>query len=181
MPRILSNSSANRNLNSSANERRSNASLSARVVTSEISQRDTTSVTASRVPKATPAPGVTVQYIDRYIYVDGSMTTATVFEMFFSWGDVGIQQIFSLTAPAVIAEVNLWMLETFDGTNPSITIGKGGATDDLMDITEVDPALLASFSTHPGKEYNNGDGVNLYLSPGAGATKGRGVLSIYII
>ena len=143
--------------------------------------REIVSATESRIPKALPAAGVTVQYIDHYIYVDGSMTTATVFEMFFSWGDVGIQQIFSLTSGAVIAEVNLWMLETFDGVGPVITIGKGGAVDDLMDTTEVDPSLLSSFATRPGKEYSAGDGVNLYMSPGAGATKGRGVLSVYII
>ena len=162
-------------------DRVSSVPLFNRTVGSGASPRVGDGAVEPRVVKAVPGSGVTVQYVDRYIYVDGSMTTATVFEMFFSWGDVGIQQIFSLTAGAVIAEVNLWMLETFDGVGPVITVGKAGDVDDLMNTTEVDPSLLSSFATRPGKEYSAGEGVNFYMSPGAGATKGRGVLSVYII
>ena len=131
--------------------------------------------------KAVPAAGVEVRYVDRYIYVDGSMTTATVFEMHFAYGDATPQPIFSLLSGAVIAEVNVWMLEIFDGVNPAITIGKTGTPDDLMKTSEVDPAFLSSYETRPGKEYNPGETVNLYITPGAGAAHGRGVISVYII
>jgi hypothetical protein len=181
MSRILSDSMINRSSDSFLPIRTMNTSLTDRSGHSETSSRDKISITASRTPKAIPASGVTVQYVDRYIYVDGTMTTATVFEKYFSWGDVGIQEIFSLTSGAVIAEVNVWMLETYDGANPTLTIGKDGMTGDLMSQSEADPTLLSSFSTRPGKEYLSGEGVNLYMSPGAGATKGRGVISIYII
>jgi hypothetical protein len=181
MSRVVSTSIVKRTAGGSLAERKAPDASINRGASPVINQRDKTSFSESRVPKAIPASGVTLQYVDRYIYVDGSMTTATVFEKYFAWGDVGVQQIFSLLSGAVIVEVNVWMLETFDGTNPVLTIGKSGATDDLMDASEADPALLSSFSTRPGKEYETGEGVNLYMSPGAGATKGRGVLSIYII
>lgn len=131
--------------------------------------------------RAITGAGVTIQYVDRYVYVSGSMVTATVFEMAFAWGDVSEQEIFSLLAGAIIAEVNVWMLEEFNGVGPVLTIGKQSDTDELMNTTEVDPSMLSSFSTRPGKEYSSGDIVKLYMTPGAGASAGRGVLSIYII
>ena len=109
------------------------------------------------------------------------MTTATVFEMAFAWGDVSEREIFSLLAGAVIAEVNVWMLEEFNGVGPVLTIGRPADTDELMNTTEVDPTILSSFSTRPGKEYLFGESVKLYMTPGAGASAGRGVLSVYII
>jgi hypothetical protein len=126
-------------------------------------------------------PGVITQYIDRYIYVDGSMTTATVFEMTFAYGDATPLPIFTLGDNAIIAEVNVWLLEEFDGTGAKINIGKPAAPDDLMSDTEIDPSFLSSYSTRPGKEYVSGDTVNLTITPGAGAGHGRGVLSVYII
>jgi hypothetical protein len=143
--------------------------------------RELSGVDEERGLKATPCSGVEVRYVDRYIYVDGSMTTATVFEMNFAYGDATPQPIFVLSAAAVIAEVNIWMLDTFDGVSPVITIGRFSAVDELMDASEIDPAFLSSFATRPGKEYSPGETVNLYITPGAGATKGRGVISIYII
>lgn len=128
-----------------------------------------------------PSVGTSVQYIDRYIYVDGSMTTATVFEMPFSWGDATPSPVFTLGAGAVIAEVNVWMLEEFNGTGASITIGRPLDNDELMSTSEIDPTFKSSFSTRPGKEYPIGEVVNVYITPGAGATSGRGVISIYII
>jgi len=139
------------------------------------------SVSQNRRVLGTPIMATQVFYVDRYVYLDGSMTTATVFEMNFAYGDVSTVPIFSLGENAVIAEVNIWMLETFDGVGPVVTIGKAGSQGDLMDTTELDPSILSSFSTRPGKEYLSGDVVNLYINPGAGASKGRGVISIYII
>jgi hypothetical protein len=109
------------------------------------------------------------------------MTTATVFEMPFAWGDSTPAPVFTLGADAVIAEVNVWMLEEFDGTGASVTVGRPSDNDELMDNTEIDPTFQSSFSTRPGKEYSNGEVVNVYITPGAGASQGRGVISIYII
>jgi hypothetical protein len=109
------------------------------------------------------------------------MTTATVFEMPFSYGDATPQPIFSLLANAMIAEVNVWLLEPFNGIGAQINIGRSSNHDELMNDTEIDPTFLSSYSTRPGKEYNSGEHVNLYLNPGAGASQGRGVLSVYII
>ncbi len=144
--------------------------------------RLSTNPNQTRTPvAATPAPGVLISLVDRYIYVDGSMTTATVFEMSFSWGDATPLPIVTLNSGAVIAEVNVWMLEKFDASGSIVTIGKSTATDDLMNSTEIDPTILSSFSTRPGKEYSAGEIVVLKIIPGGGCNKGRGVLSVYII
>jgi hypothetical protein len=181
MTRILGSTITPRGQASSLSKREAAGSSSDRAVESAAEDRTDGRSLLERAPRAVAAGGVTVQYVDRYIYVDGSMTTATVFEMSFSWGDATPAIVFSLLSGAIIAEVNVWMLDPFDGVNPSITIGRSGAVDELMNVEEVDPTFVSSYATRPGKEYGVGEDVTLYITPGAGNTQGRGVLSIYII
>lgn len=166
----------------SSSQRTPGAVSPSRTVSNDGTVRELTGTVQPRtVPVATPGTGVVVEYVDRYVYVDGSMTTATVFEMTFAWGDATPAPIFTLNSGAVIAEVNVWMLDEFDASGSTITIGKDTDRDDLMDTTEIDPTIKSSFSTRPGKEYLVGEVVNLYIVPGGGCTQGRGVLSVYII
>lgn len=136
---------------------------------------------AAVVRTAVPSGGTVIRYVDHYITADGSMTTATIFEMAFSFGDATPQEIFTLGSGAVIAEVNVWILQQFDGVGASINVGRTSHADELMDDSEIDPTFLSSYSTRPGIEYLAGNVVNLTIQPGAGATQGRGVLSVYII
>jgi hypothetical protein len=93
----------------------------------------------------------------------------------FAFGDATPATILLLGQAVEVALISLQIEETFDGVGASIQLGVAGSPGMLMAANQNDPsALLATFETTPRQELAAGVGLVLNITPGAGATRGRG-------
>lgn len=98
----------------------------------------------------------------------------------FAFGDASPAPIMTVN-PASAAEIALVQLEieeAFDGVGASIQIGTAGDADALMAADQNLPGELAVFETSPRARLAGGEAIILTITPGAGASQGRGKLII---
>ena len=98
----------------------------------------------------------------------------------FAFGDASPAIVLTLN-PASAAEVALVQLEieeAFDGAGASIAVGTVADPDGLMRTDQNLPGEVAVFETSPRVRLPAGEGVQLTITPGAGASQGRGNLII---
>ena len=98
----------------------------------------------------------------------------------FAFGDASPAIVLTLN-PASAAEVALVQLEieeAFDGAGASIAVGTVADPDGLMRADQNLPGEVAVFETSPRVRLPAGEGVQLTITPGAGASQGRGKLII---
>lgn len=99
-------------------------------------------------------------------------------ELEFAYGDATPELIGTAFAGKTIISVQLLVTQAFDGTSPSLTIGDAGNNSRLMASSDNDPATVGQYETHPVYAYGSDTAVKLYITPGAGATQGRGLVVI---
>ena len=97
----------------------------------------------------------------------------------FGFGDSTPDLIVMANAGDVVYEVEIVIMTPFDGTGAALTIGDSAQNDRLMQSTQNDPTTHATYSASPDYRYTAGTPINLYISPGAGATQGAGFILIY--
>ena len=98
----------------------------------------------------------------------------------FAFGDASPAIVLTLN-PASAAEVALVQLEieeAFDGAGASIAVGTVADPDGLMRADQNLPGEVAVLETSPRVRLPAGEGVQLTITPGAGASQGRGKLII---
>ena len=97
----------------------------------------------------------------------------------FGFGDSTPDLIVMANAGDVVYGVEIVIMTPFDGTGAALTIGDSAQNDRLMQSTQNDPTTHATYSASPDYRYTAGMPINLYISPGAGATQGAGFILIY--
>ena len=97
----------------------------------------------------------------------------------FGFGDSTPDLIVMANAGDVVYEVEIVIMTPFDGTGAALTIGDSAQNDRLMQSTQNDPATPATYGAIPDYKYPAVTPINLYISPGAGATQGAGFVLIY--
>lgn len=99
----------------------------------------------------------------------------------FAWGDATPASITpQVPADTLVVSVGLHIEQGFDGAGATLTVGDDADADRLMPADRNDPSTAASYVVHPGYRYALATTVKLAITPGAGATAGRGVLTMVI-
>ena len=97
----------------------------------------------------------------------------------FGFGDSTPDIIVVANENDVVYGVEIVIMTPFDGTGAALTIGDSVQNDRLMQSTQNDPATPATYGAIPDYKYSAVTPINLYISPGAGATQGAGFILIY--
>lgn len=98
----------------------------------------------------------------------------------FEWNSITILPIIVAVTGKTVFRVEVCLIESFDGVNPSLSVGDSVDHERLMSTSQVDPSIAATFSSNPGYRYSAGTQVNLYINSGSGASKGSGVVTVYM-
>ena len=94
----------------------------------------------------------------------------------FAFGDASPAIVMTVN-PASAAEVALVQVEieeAFDGVGAQIAFGTVADPDSLMRADQNDPSELAVYETSPRVRLAGGEQLQLTITPGAGASQGRG-------
>lgn len=98
----------------------------------------------------------------------------------FAYGDATPAPLLVGAANKAIYSVILHILEAFNGVGASLTVGDAGQPDRLMLANQNNPAAPASYAATPDYVYGSNTQLLLSITPGAGATQGRGLLTIEV-
>lgn len=96
----------------------------------------------------------------------------------FAWGDATPAVLLSVAAGAVIFSVTLVILESFDGTGAALSVGITGTSGLLLATNQCNPLVEGSYQSSPGYQFETPQILRLFITPGAGASKGNGVIII---
>lgn len=105
------------------------------------------------------------------------------YDMTFAYGDGSPELIATIPANALIVSAAIYFFTRFDGVGAALKIGDVVDNDRIMSNTDNDPGDLFTntYITHPNVKYAMATPVSLYITPGAGATSGNGLVSIDVI
>jgi hypothetical protein len=103
------------------------------------------------------------------------------YELDFAWNEASPKFIGLIGPGVVVSKIKMYLLTAFDGIGASLSVGDDGDHNRLMATTDNDPQDAETYIVHPTYSYLTSTMINLYIVPGAGATKGNGTLLIYII
>lgn len=96
----------------------------------------------------------------------------------FAWGDATPAILSAVEAGDTVYSITLVILEPFDGAGAALSIGITGAPELLMAAAQCDPKTAGSYSVTPGYKFSAPETLRLFITPGAGASKGNGVVII---
>ena len=99
---------------------------------------------------------------------------------FFSYGDVTVNVGDTLPYDAYITGIRIFTETAFDGTDPTVTIGKSGDLAGLMGTTDSDLSAIGTDMSADIASYSNTQVVATIVG-GAGATAGSGVIIVEYI
>jgi len=95
----------------------------------------------------------------------------------FAWGDATPAAI-GIMPPGLVTRVELVIETPFDGSGPSLRVGRSGALEELLAAAQVDPAAAGIYETSPGVRYASATPLLLSIVPGAAAAAGNGLVVI---
>lgn len=110
---------------------------------------------------------------------DGTNGGDTV-QVSFSYGDATPAIITTAIAGKIIYRVAVHISVPFDGAGASLTIGDALVTYRLASAIEIDPTIVGSSETSPAYAYGVDTQILLSIDPGAGASQGSGLVTMYI-
>lgn len=96
-------------------------------------------------------------------------------EFAFDWGDASPLPLLTVLAGKVVERVELYVSTGFDGLNPLIRVGDAADPGRLL---AVDPTDAGAYDARPALRYGAATPLLLTITPGAGATRGGGILVI---
>lgn len=107
-----------------------------------------------------------------------SGTIVTESQTNFAWGDATPAILLAVAAGVTIYGISLVILESFDGNGAALSIGVTGDPDLFMATNECDPKTAGVYSMTPGYKFSMAGTIRLFITPGAGASKGNGIVTI---
>lgn len=90
-----------------------------------------------------------------------------------SYGDATPAILGTVPANRTILSVEIAIITPFDGIGAALAVGS------LMTTSQNDPTTLATYSTRPAVTYGSDTQITLSITPGAGATQGQAIVSIF--
>ena len=105
-------------------------------------------------------------------------TIVTESQTNFAWGDATPAILLAVAAGVPIYRISLVILEPFDGNGAALSIGVTGDADLFMAANECDPKTAGVYSVTPGYKFATAGTIRLFITPGAGASKGNGIVTI---
>lgn len=97
----------------------------------------------------------------------------------FAWGDASPRQIVIAVAGKLIYGVQIHVSTAFDGVGASLTVGDAIQADRLMSVYKSDPNTVGTYTASPSHKYGAATPILLTINPGAGASAGAGLLTIF--
>ena len=97
----------------------------------------------------------------------------------FAWGDASPRQIFVAVTGKLIYGVQIHISTAFDGVGAALTVGDAVQTDRLMSVYTNDPNTVGTYTSAPSHRYGVATPLLLTINPGAGASAGAGLLTIF--
>lgn len=107
-------------------------------------------------------------------------SSATGAQMNFAFGDATPVAVTTAFAGKAVYSVEVVITEPFDGVGAAITVGDSAVANRLMTAAENDPAVVGSHTTAPAWVYGVDTPVLLTITPGAGASQGKGVIIVSV-
>ena len=97
----------------------------------------------------------------------------------FAFGDATPDELTTITAGRTISSVRIAIDEVFDGVAATISVGSLAVSELLFPRENVNPAEIGIYETSLELALTASLAVNLFITPGAGATTGRGRVLIF--
>lgn len=101
-------------------------------------------------------------------------------ELAFAWGDASPRTVAVATGGKLVYGVQLHIDTAFDGAGAALTVGDAGDPDRLMSASQNDPAAEGTYTSAPVHRYGSDTTVLLTITPGAGASAGAGLLTLFV-
>jgi hypothetical protein len=108
----------------------------------------------------------------------GSEGNPILLEHTFAFGDPSPLTIYVTTAIR-ISSIDVEIIEAFNGTSPTISVGVTGDEEKYVQVSENNPSEIGRYQICPVSIESEVDiDVKLYVTPGVGATAGSGIITI---
>jgi len=98
----------------------------------------------------------------------------------FAFGDATPTALCTVAAGKRVLEAEISITTAFDGAGAGLSIGDAGGVGNLMPVAFNAPDTAGTYSASPNYLYAVATVVHLYITPGAGATQGNGVVRLKI-
>lgn len=98
----------------------------------------------------------------------------------FGFGDATPKTITTLPVNTTVLTSQIIITEVFDGANPSLQLGDSTYIDRFLNIPSEGLTNLFEFETNVTHTYTSETGIILTITPGAGASSGKGFVIIEI-
>ncbi len=96
----------------------------------------------------------------------------------FAYGDATPATIVDAPANRVIISSQIIITESFNGTGSALKLGDVAVLDRLIAESENAPGVVAAYETAPIFSYGSSTPILLTITPGSGATQGRGLVQL---
>lgn len=101
-------------------------------------------------------------------------------EWVFHYGDATPMPLVIVPADMVIMECNVFIKVGFNGTGASISVGTQTNPELVMAKTDSNINIETNWSTKPGVYFSSDTQIYLFITAGAGASQGEGLLEIIL-
>lgn len=101
-------------------------------------------------------------------------------EIPFAYGDATPKDLLLVVANKLVYTVSVVIKQAFNGVGAALTIGSSGSPSALMAANENDPTQVGEYETNPSVFYGVNTQLQLFITPGAGASAGSGVVLISV-
>ena len=98
----------------------------------------------------------------------------------FAYGDASPVELFTALADKLITAVSIFMEQAFNGAGAALSVGTIAQPDALLTTSENNPASTDVFHVSPNRSFGVDTTIQLFITPGAGASQGRGMVTIEI-
>lgn len=121
----------------------------------------------------------TVNAINEVLAIAGNPPAGNAIEINFSFGDASPSFIAIILATKLIYKAAVIITTPFNGVGAMLSLGDAVDNQSLIATSQNLPNSLATYETSPNISYPSNTTINLYITPGAGATSGAGTILIY--
>ncbi len=99
----------------------------------------------------------------------------------FAYNEASPATIYVVPALSLVSAVRIGVRTAFNGTGAALSVGIPGQPTLLMLTSDNDPTIAADYNTSADVELPGGTPIQLYTTPGFGATQGAGVVLIDLV
>jgi len=99
----------------------------------------------------------------------------------FAYNEASPATVYVVPALALVSSIRIGVRTPFNGTGAALSVGIPGQPTLLMLTSDNDPTIAADYGVFTDIELPGGTPIQLYTTPGFGATQGAGVVLIDLV